>query len=236
MRSQVILASGGLDSFLVWALHAPRAVNLFVDIGHKYAAKERAVIINLADKVPGFVAKVINGPDLGHLELPSGIIPLRNAHLILLAAQYGEDILLGVLRDEINSDKSPEFLDAMGLVLQISHRPQYWNNNAYTTYHLGAPLSGMTKTEAVAQYLQAGKPEAWLHETVSCYDADVGHCGACPSCFKRWVAFVNTGVEPRFRSAPEEWAERMGVLRKVYDGTYPEARANEIKEALKRVR
>ena len=40
MINRVILASGGLDSFLCWYIFRQDAVNVFVNIGQKYAKKE----------------------------------------------------------------------------------------------------------------------------------------------------------------------------------------------------
>ena len=52
------------------------------------------------------------GSQIGPMEdEKSGIIPNRNAELILSAAMYGERIYFGVIKDEINSDKSLDDYD-----------------------------------------------------------------------------------------------------------------------------
>ena len=53
----VILASGGLDSFLCWYIFEQDALNIFVDIGHKYVRKERAALRNLQNQ---YMNKYIN--------------------------------------------------------------------------------------------------------------------------------------------------------------------------------
>ena len=45
--STVILASGGLDSFLCWALYPKGHANVFVHVGQKYADKELAEAVAL---------------------------------------------------------------------------------------------------------------------------------------------------------------------------------------------
>src|ERR1044072_5608103 len=121
----VNLVSGGMDSYMVYRLFANGAKNLFVSIGHAYEQKEIDALDALAAVDPWFGYTKVTGASIGKYELAdSGIIPLRNAELILNAAQYGNVIFLGVLKDELNSDKSPEFMSAMQTVLDISWRPQ----------------------------------------------------------------------------------------------------------------
>ena len=124
MRSKsVSLFSGGIDSFLCWYLFCQDALNIFVNIGQKYIKKERMVLQNLTKNIPEFNVMEHKGSLIGSFEdKKSGIIPNRNAELILNAAQYGENIYLGVIKDEINSDKSPEFIKSMQDVLNISNR------------------------------------------------------------------------------------------------------------------
>lgn len=228
----VVLASGGMDSFIAWWLTGREALNVFVDVGHKYAHKEWEAVQRLGERVPRFRNIHTTGRGLGAYELPSGIIPNRNAHLILTAATYGSHIVLGVLHGEINSDKSVDFFRAMQHVLNIGNLPQYWNHGQDIVYRVTSPLRHMTKTEAVRAYLEAKGERSWLLQTVSCYSAFDGHCGACPSCFKRWVALRNNHIPQHFHHDPVVWARETGVLIKAEDGTYDARRANEIKEAL----
>lgn len=231
-----ILASGGMDSFITWALHPdPNSVmNVFVNINQKYANKETWALRGLG-VVPGFQFTKIQGPDLNRYETPSGIIPNRNAHLILAAAAFGTNIQLGVLKDEINSDKSPEFFSAMEQVLNISNRGQYWNDGVGQTFTVSSPLRNMTKTQAVGAYLNRGfDPLLLVENTVSCYSDEDGHCGQCPSCFKRWVALTNHRLPSKFNRPPLEWAKAQGILDKCRDGTYGKDRADEILMALTR--
>lgn len=230
----VILASGGLDSFLCWALCAKDSLNVFVNIGHKYAKKELESL-NQLKQLPNFKLQIVIGADLGHLELPSGIIPLRNAHLLLGAAQYDETILIGSLHGEINSDKSRIFYDQMEQVLTTSWRGQYWNDGKSKVFHILTPLSNMTKTEAIALYLQQEGDPTWLDLTVSCYSNMQGHCGQCPSCFKRWVAYVNNGLQFISITDPLQYSQLSNIISKCKNGIYSQRRADEILLALRKV-
>ena len=99
MIKRVILASGGLDSFLCWYIFRQDALNVFVNIGQKYAKKEGQALRNLMRKIPEFDVVEHAGSLIGPLEdEKSGIIPNRNAELILSAAQYGERIYFGVIK------------------------------------------------------------------------------------------------------------------------------------------
>lgn len=193
--SKVILNSGGMDSFFV-AIENPEAVHVFVDIGQAYLKKELHSAARIAQHV-GTDLNVVKGAQIARFEhKPSGIIPLRNAELILCAGQFGDDILLGILANEVNSDKSQEFLRAMECVMTISCRPQYWSDGR--SFRIHTPLGTRSKVELVRGLWRTHGPDSahWkaMMQTVSCYDGGERHCGRCPSCFKRWVALtVATG-------------------------------------------
>lgn len=223
---KVILNSGGMDSFFV-ALENPGVSHVFVDIGQKYLHKEIVSAQRIADhfRVPLYVMK---GAQIAGYEHSSGIIPLRNAELILCAGQLGEDIYLGILENEINSDKSPEFLRAMEAVMTISCRPQYWSEGR--SFHILTPLGTRSKTELLKGII--GDKDLWRAalSTVSCYDAGDKHCGRCPSCFKRWVALTAaSGVDhgDHFALHPATWK----TLSHWQGQGYPSKRMEEIEVA-----
>lgn len=210
--TKVLLSSGGMDSFFV-ATMVPDLLHVYVDIGHKYNVKEYTSAKRMAAYFTTELRTMI-GAQIGQYEHESGIIPMRNAELLLCAAQHGERLYMGVLHGEVNSDKSPEFMEAMASVMNISHRAQYWTEGKQFSIH--TPLRGYTKAELVRDYWinkcnENGNTEEWeaLLDTVSCYDGGDHHCGACPSCFKRWVALtVGTGrdfADVHFAKHPADW-------------------------------
>lgn len=226
---KVLLSSGGMDSWLL--AHEPElenAIHVFVNIGQKYQGKEWNAAANLAEAM-GAKFEYVDGPDLAQYEHETGIIPFRNAQMILLGALYGEAIYFGVIADEINSDKSPEFCGAMEDVLNISHRPQYWT--AGRQFEVRTPFRNKTKSDLVRSFLKNGGQLDKLLTSVSCYDAGSHHCGRCASCFKRWVALVNaTGYDgwrewgflqhPYTWKSQPEWHDKMTA--------YSEQRAGEL--------
>lgn len=229
--THAILSSGGMDSYLLaQELREYRPLHVFVDVGQQYATKERAAAELVAYMV-GADFRAVRGADLSLHEHSSGIIPFRNAHLILAAAQLADHVYLGVIAHEVNSDKSEEFLYAMERVLDISHRTQYWT--AGRTFRMHTPLRDRTKTELVRNYLEAGGMVAPLLRTVSCYSASAQHCGACASCFKRWVALRNNNIHGGqvFDRDPVAWrsAEHW---RGALAGYHPH-RADEVRGALR---
>lgn len=229
--STAILASGGMDSFLLWRLFAEEAINIFVDIDHPYAEKERGALRRLTQAVPTFDVLDVKGAPIGKLAVgATGIIPLRNAHMLLSAAQYADNLLMGVLEDEINSDKSPEFLLHMEQVLNISWRAQYWTSGRRFT--LKTPLATGSKAHWVDEYLTRGYKIEPLLMTVSCYSDQVGHCGACPSCFKRWVALKLNGIDQYWHADPYLYGLQTDVVTKARDGTYGAVRAAETLKAM----
>lgn len=226
---QCVLSSGGMDSFLLHRVFVPDAEQLFVDIGQPYLAKEMDAMFACNRDATGPCFKYVIATQVARGPLPAhGIILHRNALLILTAATDYQDIMLGVLAHEINSDKSQEFFTAMEQVLNIGHRGQYWNDGVGAVYQVHSPIRGYTKTRLVKEYLDKGFDPALLLATVSCYSPQPGHCGQCPSCFKRWVALTNNGLKQRFYSDPLQWAEGQGVIKKARDGTYALERAQEV--------
>lgn len=226
-----VLSSGGMDSFLLHRLFAPYADQIFVDIGQPYYTKEFDAMrrLNGTSWILREASQIAKQPD------EHGIILHRNALLILTAALTHQEILLGVLAHEINSDKSIEFFEAMATVLNISHLPQYWNNGVGKFYRVHSPIRVFTKSELVKLYVEQKYDVDMLLETVSCYNAQQGHCGACASCFKRWVALTNNYLaQPGWRNHPRKWAEENSVITKALSGVYDKGRSDEILMALER--
>ena len=238
-KSTCVLSSGGMDSYLAWVTAVqyiePFTQNVFVNIDQKYVDRERRALQRIAALNPEFTFIEAKGPPIGAMELPSGIIPNRNAELILAASTVGfSDIMLGVLHGEINTDKGEDFMRSMQTMLDLVWAEQYWNDTA--RYHrIFSPIRHWTKSALVADYIASGGATAPLLATLSCYAAgeDDVHCGACPSCFKRWVALVNNNLhDQEWRRNPREWSELPAIISKCYDGTYDEHRANEILSAI----
>ena len=231
MSDKILLVSGGMDSFLL--AHEPElkdAKLLFVHLGQSYVTKELKAARLLANQLKTEL-KCVTTNTIAEFEHSSGIIPFRNAELILCAAQFASNIYFGVIEDEINSDKSEEFVSAMESVLNISHKKQYWTEGK--SFKIHTPFRHLSKTDLVKRYLTNGNSLGKLLESVSCYDAGDKHCGKCSSCFKRWVALTNaleTDMGDQFVQSPY-WHNQVHLFDLKHKG-YSDKRITEIKNAM----
>lgn len=221
---ELLLFSAGLDSFPAWHyLGKPPA--LYFDIGHRYAVQERRAIAALAERC-GIEVTVSSELNLASWEAEDAIIPLRNVHFAMLAANRADTIWCVGVKGDHTLDKSPQAFDAIGqMVAQLSGR----------TVRVDSPFWQLTKTEIVRWYLQRGLPAEDLLLTFSCSRSDgrMEHCGACSSCLRRWISLANNGIDGPFEARPWEW-ERVHsyYLTAMRDGTYPIHRAEEFFAAL----
>ena len=77
------------------------------------------------------------------------------------------------------------------------------NVGTYYTVRLKTPIMWMTKGEVVAM---GSSYEIPFNLTYSCYEGTEIHCGQCPTCISRQVAFEEAGVDdPTEYSNREEW-------------------------------
>lgn len=242
MHVQANLCSGGLDSYLAWKLIVPQSSNVYVTIGHRYQGDELSALRAIRSLDRTFTWITVEGPSIGHLETPSGIIPCRNALLLLTAAAHiasepgvaKATLWLGALAGEINSDKSEEFCRALSHTLNVSWRQQYWTEGVW--FRVDSPVRHLTKAQLIRQYCQAGHDPVVLGASRSCYTPGLGpaHCGRCPACFKRWVAFRAAAVpDPTgYAHDPSGWPGAALARQKALDGTYDRLRAAETLVAL----
>ena len=231
--TNVLLNSGGADSFLIELLTGGTWIDthVFVDVGQPYVKKE----LRSARRTAKYFNKplqAIKATDVGRFETPSGIMPYRNLVLLTTAALFGENLYLGVLEGEINSDKSTEFLRATETVLDISHRKQYWTEGK--AHRINTPLMNGSKVDHYVQVRRNYSIEDWsaLLKTVSCYGSDDGpkQCGVCPSCFKKWVALTcatgASNMHEGFAKHPAHWKPFAH-----WEASYQGKRFTEIREA-----
>lgn len=212
MYRQVILYSGGMDSHILAHLH-PHALRLYVDVGSRYSVKEmrhlpQGVVIN-------------HDMNLGAWEREDAIIPCRNEFLVMVAAQYGDTIMLGATAGDQSRDKDERW------AMMSTNLLQYMLSGAHFTDperhpQVVLPIKRFTKAELVAEYLRTGGDSEALARTVSCYHPDFTHCGHCKSCLRKWIALEYNDV-PSMDEAeyainpgtPEHWAE---IIHKINNG------------------
>lgn len=200
--SSVLLYSGGLDSYCAAHLYQPDVL-LMVDTGSSYDAAERA----MSSPPPGLEDRVTYASfsDLGAFERPGDLIlPGRNAHLVLLAANYADTIYLGATAGDRVKDKDEGFAARMNDLLAYLYQPQWWLKDGRNV-RLELPIKDKTKSELVAAYLETGgEPAALVRRTYSCYYPKADHepCGYCKPCVRRYVALLVNGVDPDVNCHP----------------------------------
>lgn len=224
MTREILLFSAGLDSFPAW-YHLGRPPCLYLDLGHRYAAQERAAIAELAEAC-GMQVEISDELRLGRWEREDAIIPLRNAHLAMLAAQRADTVWCIGVKGDNTLDKSPAAFTGMS---------RFISGLTGRTVRVGSPFWSMTKTEIVAWYLAQGLPVEYLLLTFSCGrdDGVRTHCGACSSCLRRWTSLVNNDVEAPFDAPPWQWRRvEDHYVPAMASGRYPAHRAEEFFAAL----
>lgn len=231
---EIILLSGGLDSFTSWAiLNHERKSGLpaiHVSLGQRYEAKEKRVVRALAENngIDVIFDDRLRLSDLeGSIET-GAIIPLRNMFLIAIASLYADKVYIVFERGATTYlDRRPEFLQkASELLGSISEHPVQIVN----------PFPDLTKSQLVAQYAALGLNPEQLKQTVSCYDPADLHCGACGSCFRKWVAFEYNCISTSgmFVKSVTEWRGLQDYIEQIRTGKMEPERARETTEVLGR--
>jgi 7-cyano-7-deazaguanine synthase len=222
--NEILLFSAGLDSFPAWHyLGQPPA--LYFDLGHRYAAQERAAIETLT-QATGIEVTISDELRLDAWEAEDAIIPMRNVHLAMLAANRAETVwCIGVKGDHTLDKSRIAFADMSAFLTRMSGH-SVW---------VDSPFWNMTKTEIVAWYLAQGLPVEHLLLTFSCSRTDgrTVHCGRCSSCLRRWISLENNGIDAEFDEPPWTWDRvREFYIPAMRDGRYPDHRAQEFFAAL----
>lgn len=227
MVTSMLLFSAGLDSFPAW-YYLDRPPALYFDLGHRYAEQELAAITALSARC-GVEVEISHELRVGAREADDAIIPMRNAHLAMLAAHRAEVVWCVGVKGDHTLDKSPAaFTTISRFVTAMTGRP----------VEVRSPFWAMTKTEIVAWYLAQGLPADDLLVTFSCSRGDGGtvHCGRCSSCLRRWISLANNGVDVHaqtFAASPWTWDRVAGYyVPAMRAGRYPDHRAHEFWAAL----
>ena len=217
-----LLYSGGIDSLIAWYMLG-RPDTLYVDLGHRYAWKERNAIRSLPPKPYIIASNYGRG-----CERADAYIPGRNLHLVMCAAARGYDRINFVAQkgEQNTPDRTPEFFDRASEMLSFTFGRKIQILN---------PAKDMYKHEMVKWYLDTGLLSTDdLVTTASCYSGKIGvfsHCGACPACFRKYVALIYNGIDCLyiFQANVKEWGREHYLPRL---DEYDEERAKVMKDVL----
>lgn len=223
---KVLLYSGGMDSWLIDKIWKPD-VKLYIDMNTRYSKEE---IERLPDDV------IIEKLDLGKWEREDAIIPLRNLYLVMIAAQYGDEICLGATAGDRVLDKSFEFAEKASDLLSFLYSEQHWTKERKIKINLD--FKKLTKKELISLYLeQGGDIEEAVVSSFSCYDPiDNQECWQCKPCFRKYVSFKVNGYqfEKSIDNIVKEYLESE-IMPEIESGNYGrgEDEENDIKEVYK---
>jgi len=186
MVSDILLFSGGLDSFIAYdILNKPQT--LYFDTGSRYCEKELEAVRKI---IP---TTIINESlCLTDYEEVNAHIPYRNLLFAIQACKYSDNIWMGGLLDDNVGDKTEESFKAMSYLLSKLHG---------RNIQIRSPFWEMTKIDIVQLYKEKHPKtyEADLLQTVSCYSASPeGYCGQCASCFRKATALYSIGIKLAF--------------------------------------
>lgn len=209
--TNVLLFSGGLDSFIHWRLlnHPPC---VYVNAGHRYEDAEISAIERLSERIPELKVTQVGRLYLGDLEAEDSHIPYRNLLFAIIAVLQMDTpsdpvkrVYVGALSGEISRDKSDKFFKDATSLLSYMEKP----------IKVEAPFRRLTKSALVSLYLKSGYSEQDLYLTRSCYHAAPSEkpCGRCMACFRRWVAMANNGITESHQHDPLAWAKEQAIAR-----------------------
>jgi 7-cyano-7-deazaguanine synthase in queuosine biosynthesis len=183
-----IPVTGGLDSSALYymAEKEQRPVRAFyIDVDPPYRAKEIIALEKMGIKF-GYIN---SGLKLDSRKFWKHIIPARNFYFLSLIAEKlerGGEIWFGATAGEMplkGGDKSLAFLDYCNRMFAKLPYPVV----------VKTPLSEMTKTDIVAWWIK-NAPVEKLGLTISCFEAERGHCGHCQSCLRKALAYAANGL------------------------------------------
>lgn len=217
----VLLYSGGMDSLCVAWLNRYDTL-LRVSTGSQYDDAESEVVTKLAAMAPGVLSPITSVPsmfDFSSIERPDFIVPNRNAHLVLAASLYADEIHLAAVNGDRSRDKDEGFCAVMKALLDHMWGEQHWT--ARKVFDVRLPFAHLCKSQLLKAALIAALPLPLLWVSRSCYMSGRYECGVCKPCVRKYVALRSCGLYPpkfQFVDHPREAAWLPGVLDLISSG------------------
>lgn len=201
MQRDVVLYSGGLDSYVLWETLKVQhttvkdPVRVFIYTGTGDNQKEAEHIMRQQGSPKDLLSLKL---PLHEIELGNKIVPFRNFLFVLLAANLGNRIHIGVTIGDTTRDKDYVFKGICDTMLnyfgQVHGKMPYYAEQ----FSVEMPFKQMTKTEIVRLFIKnGGDPEVLALNTRSCYENNTLECGGCRACLRKLVAFENNGMGHR---------------------------------------
>lgn len=205
-KKVAVMVSGGLDSYIAYhyALSAfadeeyTDVIPVYVRYGSPYQDKEDAAIQNLFNYEATGI-KIINAElateQLDNIPtLEKGEIYGRNLLMLFYGGVVGDEIWLASLETEMNPtavrDKQPEFMHMCSTIFSYIFKSKRFETVVKT------PFQNFTKSDIIRIAINdLGITIPELISTSTCYHEEHHNCGKCSTCFKRWVAMQNNGID-----------------------------------------
>lgn len=194
MNKKVLLYSGGMDSWLIDKLWKPD-VKLFVRIHTRGNDLEYQNLRNQIErhKIDDGNLEILDY-DMSKFELPemNYYMPLRNLHLVLLAAHYGNIICIGSVGGSVHLDNNDVFANMSENVINY-----LLSEKDLPRVKIELPYMNVSKTQLLREYIkQGGDINTAYTQTTSCYTPHDGkECLQCSSCASKFTAFYNNGYQ-----------------------------------------
>ena len=196
---EVLLFSGGIDSYIAWKWLGQDSVDLmYFDLGTEAAVVERRRVMRMVPDQWIHRLTIVEDLSLGRFEEEDANLPQRNMFMCMYAANEGYDtIWLVVQKDEMSiPDRSVQFFYRASEMISflVGRRVD-----------VATPFTDLDKTEMVAWIVNRyGAEECGvLQRAWGCFhgwvmDGMYIHCGDCPACFRKFVALKNNGIDPGY--------------------------------------
>lgn len=204
-KKVAVMVSGGLDSYIAYEYALTKfadeeyteVIPVYIRYGSPYQNKEDEAVDKLFNSASNL--KIINADlateDLDNVPtLEKGEIYGRNLLMLFYGGVVGDIIWLASLETEMNPtavrDKHPEFMHMCSAIFSYVFKSKRFETVVET------PFKDFTKSDIVdiaINDLGITIPE--LMATSTCYHEEHHNCGKCSTCFKRWVAMINNGIE-----------------------------------------
>ena len=210
----ICLVSGGMDSCVTAAIaneEVDELAFLHISYGQRTEQRERRAFDEIASHFHAEKRLVVSLEHLAQIggssltdkdvavtvanlsaqNIPTSYVPFRNAHLLSVAASWGEVIganfiYIGAVAEDSSGypDCRPEFYEAYQQTLHLGTKPE-------THLTIRTPVIALKKSDIVelGQTLHAPFELTW-----SCYRETEKACGDCDSCALRLRAFSAAGI------------------------------------------
>ena len=145
---KVLLFSSGIDSYIINKLEQPDVL-LFIDNKSNYSELEKSYL-----KKSNHSNLVILEDFINHssIELDSMIIPARNLYFATIAANYGEEIILGATVGDRSTDKDLLFAHLSSSLLSHIYSLSHWSEKGQVRVNL--KYKSWTKQELVKEFVK----------------------------------------------------------------------------------